>query len=265
MRAIVFASRSLIRQPGRTALAILGIAAVGALLFDMLLLSRGLVVSFRDLLDSIGFDVRVTATDSPLPGGIRLKNATAAAAAVARIPGVAEAVPMRTANADLLLLSGRSIGFGLTAMDAGRRRPWTIVEGQDLSRGDSQAIVLNETLLASAGLPLGSTVAVRMTCDAGRAAASPQNFRVIGVAQFPFDDEAQNTAVTTGQALREACGDDEDEADMLLVASTGGASAAVAAIKAARPDLFPVTNEQIVARMQTQGFTYFRQISTVST
>ena len=36
-----------------------------------LLLSRGLVVSFRDLLDSVGFDVRVTATDSPLPGGIR--------------------------------------------------------------------------------------------------------------------------------------------------------------------------------------------------
>src|SRR4051812_9589220 len=181
MRAIVFASRSLIRQPGRTALAILGIAAVGALLFDMLLLSRGLVVSFRDLLDSIGFDVRVTATDSPLPGGIRMNNATAAAAAVAKIPGVAEAVPMRTANADLLLPSGRSIGFGLTAMEPGTRRPWTIVQGHDLSRGDGQAvIVLNETLIASAGLPIGSTVAVRTTCDAGRAAASPQNFTIIG-------------------------------------------------------------------------------------
>ena len=73
MRALVFATRSLIRQPGRTALGIIGIAAVGALLFDMLLLSRGLVVSFRDLLDSIGFDVRVTATDSPLPAGVRMR------------------------------------------------------------------------------------------------------------------------------------------------------------------------------------------------
>ena len=67
----------------------------------------------------------------------------------------------------------------------------------------------------------------------------------------------------TRTALREACGDDKDEADMLMVASSGGAGAAVAAIRAARPDLVPVTNEQIVARMQTQGFTYFRQISAV--
>ena len=85
MRALIFAVRSLVRQPGRTALGIIGIAAVGALLFDMLLLSRGLVVSFRDLLDSVGFDVRVTATDSPLPGGIRLTNATGAAAQIARL------------------------------------------------------------------------------------------------------------------------------------------------------------------------------------
>ena len=44
MKALAFAARSLSRQPGRAALGILGIAAVGALLFDMLLLSRGLVV-----------------------------------------------------------------------------------------------------------------------------------------------------------------------------------------------------------------------------
>ena len=43
----------------------LGIAAVGALLFDMLLLSRGLLVSFRELLDAAGFDVRVTAGELP--------------------------------------------------------------------------------------------------------------------------------------------------------------------------------------------------------
>ena len=52
---------------------------------------------------------------------------------------------------------------------------------------------------------------------------------------------------------------------MLMVASLRGDGDAVAAIHAARPDLFPVTNQQIVARMQSQGFTYFRQISTVLT
>ena len=42
------------RAPARraSALGILGIAAAGALMFDMLLLSRGLLVSVRELLDA---------------------------------------------------------------------------------------------------------------------------------------------------------------------------------------------------------------------
>jgi putative ABC transport system permease protein len=264
MRTIAFAARSLARQPGRTGLGILGIAAVGALLFDMLLLSRGLVVSFRDLLDSIGFDVRVTATDSPLPGG-RLDDAGAAAAQVAALPGVAEAVAMRTGTGEVVLASRRLLPFSLTAIDPGRRRPWTIISGSDLRAvaGGSPGLVVNQTLMDGIGLPLGSEVRVRASCDAGRAAPTPRPFTIVGVAQFPFDDEAQSTAVLTRAALREMCGDEHDRADMILVASSNGSAAALAAIRRARPDLYAFTNEQIVARMQAQGFTYFRQISTV--
>lgn len=264
MRAIRFAARSLVRQPGRTSLGILGIAAVGALLFDMLLLSRGLVVSFGDLLDRIGFDVRVTATDSPLPGGIRMKGASAAAAAVAALPSVAEAVPMRTASGDVMLSDRRVLGFTLTGMDPGTRRPWTIISGRDLDAAVSPpTIVVNQALMDRVGQPLGTDISVRVSCDANRAAPVARPFRLGGVAQFPFDDEAQSTGVMTRAALRDACGDERDEADMLMVASSGGAAAAVSAIRGERPDLFPVTNEQIVAQMQSQGFTYFRQISTV--
>ena len=41
MRALPFAWRSLVRQPARATLGIIGVAAVGALLFDMLMLSAG--------------------------------------------------------------------------------------------------------------------------------------------------------------------------------------------------------------------------------
>ncbi len=54
MNALSFALRSLLRQRARSGLGILGVAAVGALLFDMLLLSQGLLVSMRDLLDRTG-------------------------------------------------------------------------------------------------------------------------------------------------------------------------------------------------------------------
>jgi putative ABC transport system permease protein len=264
MRTLAFATRSLVRQPGRTALGIIGIAAVGALLFDMLLLSRGLVVSFRDLLDSVGFDVRVMASDSPVPGG-RLEHAGAIAARVADLPGVDEAVPMQTATGEVVL-GRRSVPFSLTGIDAVRRHPWTLIRGDDLSqaRGTSAPpLIANQTLLDAIGLPLGSEIRVRVSCESGRAAQTPRPFTVVGVAQFPFDDEDQSTAVMTRAALRQACGGDGDAADMVLIASSGGAAAAVSAIRRAYPELYVFTNEQIVARMQAQGFTYFRQISTV--
>lgn len=86
---------------------------------------------------------------------------------------------------------------------------------------------------------IGSEASLRTGCDSNRAALAPRTFRIVGVAQFPFDDEAQHTAVMTRTALRDACGEDRDEADMLMVASSGGAAAAVAAIRSARPDFAP--------------------------
>jgi putative ABC transport system permease protein len=263
MKTVQFALRSLIRQPGRTSLGILGVAAVGALLFDMLLLSRGLVVSFRDLLDSLGFDVRVTATDSPIPGGVRLKEATAAARDLAALPQVAEAVPMRTADAEAVTSGRQSVGFGVTGIDLTSRQPWTLMEGAGLATSNPPSLVVNQTLRDRIGLPVGSGLLVRVTCDRGVAAPVPRLFRITGVAQFPFDDETQASGVMVRSALRSACAEQGDEADMLLVASRAGASAAVAAIRAARPDLVPITNEQIVQRMQARDFTYFRQISSV--
>ena len=59
MSAWGLAWRTIARNPARAALAVSGVAVIGALLFTMLMLSRGLLVSFRELLDTAGFDVRV--------------------------------------------------------------------------------------------------------------------------------------------------------------------------------------------------------------
>ena len=52
---------------------------------------------------------------------------------------------------------------------------------------------------------------------------------------------------------------------MILATSAGSPDAAAAAIDAARPDLRAVTNEEMLGRLQQNGFTYFRQISSVLT
>ena len=270
MNAFAFAARSLVRQPGRSALGILGIAAVGALLFDMLLLSRGLVVSFRDLLDRDGFDIRVTATDAGPIGGPRLAHAAPIAAEVAALPEVADAVPILMSDAEAARPGERPVAISLLGIDPrSGRRPWTISSGRDLedlaARGPGELLV-NQTLAASLNATVGDDVSIRVRCGPGRAPLAPSVFRIVGVAEFPFDDAVQLSGVVRRGRMTDACDTDgRDEADMILVSSRqgGGPDAAVSAIRRRRPDVYAATNEQIVARLAVSRFTYFRQISTV--
>jgi putative ABC transport system permease protein len=270
MKPLAFAARSLFRQPGRAALGILGIAAVGALLFDMLLLSRGLVVSFRDLLDNVGFDVRVLASDAVVIGGPRISSAAAVAGDLAALPEVAEAMSLRMAEGDAAGPDGQDITVSITGVDLGRRRPWTLVSGQDLEAatvGDAApSVLITEELANTLNKQAGDELALRVICGTDRAALPLATFRVAGLADFPFDSGDQFSAATSRGNLARACGDEADDAaDMLLVASREGygADAAVAAIRRRHGELHPATNEQIVARMRDTGFTYFQQISAV--
>ena len=270
---LAFAWRSLVRQPARATLGILGVAAVGALLLDMLLLSQGLVTSMQDLLDSTGFDIRVGATD-PVPGGPDIADGTAAAAQIASLPSVRTAIAVRTEEADIELRAGKSTRSTFVGVSGERSHPWTILRGTDLpaprrglgDAGTIHELVLNEHAAQAIGVEPGATVVVRADCAGGAEAAPAVPFRVSGIAEFPFDAPNQSGAGTTIDSLAEACGTPgARNADLLMVASTGDPDTAAAAIDSLRPDLRAFTNNQAVGQLQQRGFTYFRQISTVLT
>lgn len=268
MNALAFAWRSLVRQPARAALGIVGVAAVAALLFDMLLLSRGLVLSMQDLLDRGGFNVRVTATQSMPRSGPRIRHASQTAAALAALPEVDEAVPLRLGEAEVESDGIGPLFVSFFGADTSRRRPWTVVEGRDLegSGAPTGEMLLNRSLADSLRLQPGEAVTLRASCGAGTSVLPSVTLQVAGIAEFPFDDPTQMSAATTLSDAVRACGDEgPDEADLVLVASSEGADAenARAAIHRLRPDLYALTNEEVVARLQQAEFSYFRQISTV--
>ena len=66
MTALALAWKTAARYRARAVLAVAGVATIGALNFDMLLLSRGLLRSFEDLINSTGYDVRIVG-NSGLP------------------------------------------------------------------------------------------------------------------------------------------------------------------------------------------------------
>jgi len=271
MNAIGFAWRSLVRQPARATLGILGVAAVGALLFDMLLLSRGLIVSMQDLLDRGGWDVRVSAGE--LPGsGLRIPNAIDIAEGISRLPSAQAALVLRTASAQIDRGSDQVIrasfqGVALRSTDQGGSRlraPWTILRGRD-AEGPNE-VVIDEKIATEAGLEPGGEITMRASCVADLEALPATRLKVAGVAEFPFQTTNESTTGGTFDALKAACGGNVgDEADMILVTSKGDADGTAAAIRKQYPEIRAATNSEVVGRLQQTGFTYFRQISTVLT
>ena len=271
MNAIGFAWRSLVRQPARAALGILGVAAVGALLFDMLLLSRGLIVSMQDLLDRGGWDVRVSAGE--LPGsGLRISDAVDAAEAISKLPSVQAALVMRAATARIDRASGQPLrasfqGVTMRSADpAGSRlrAPWTILRGRDAEGSDE--VVIDEKIASESRLEPGGEITMRASCVGDLEALPATRLKVVGIAEFPFQTTNETTTGGTLDALKAACGGNVGtEADLILVTSTGDADGTAAAIRTLRPEVRAATNTEVVGRLQQTGFTYFRQISSVLT
>ncbi|MEQ1757022.1 MAG: FtsX-like permease family protein [Vicinamibacterales bacterium] len=263
--ALGFAWRSLRRQPARATLGILGVAAVGALLFDMLMLSNGLVLSMRDVLDRAGFDLRVTATDA-LPGqGPRLPRGVDTAQTLAALPAVRSAIALRFASATLDQSNGESLDASLQGIGGTGIRPWTLLTGRDVN-GRGEALI-NESTARTLNLKPGSMLPLHPTCG-GASALPVATVVVVGVATFPFDSLSSATIVTSMETLGQICGNvDVADADLIMVASSesAGSQTAAEAIRNAVPELQVLTNAQLVGRLERGGFSYFRQISTVLT
>jgi putative ABC transport system permease protein len=262
MTVLPFAWRSLVRQPARATLGIIGVAAVGALLFDMLMLSEGLIVSMRDLLDRTGYDVRVTTTAELPRTAPRMERAAAAVAAIEQLPEVRAALAIRFVDATIDGRDDASLTVALQGV-SGTPRPWSVLRGRDV--GDSE-IVVNDSLARAMHVESGAMVTLRPSCESDTQALPPVRLRVAGVATFPFELTAEHTAGGTLATLDTACGaGDADRADMILVRSAGNPDTAAASIRRLRPDLSAATNQEMLGRIEQGGFTYFRQISTVLT
>ena len=261
MSPLAFAWRSLSRQPARALLGLTGMAVVGALLFDMLLLSRGLLVSFRDLLESTGFDVRATATEA-LPGlGPAVTEASAAVAALRALPEVADVVPVRFGGATVDSGDGRTSEVAVIGTEGRRRGEWRLVRGDDLAgdAGGGLSMVVNRAFARELRLEPGSLVRLTSTLP-------PSEFRVTGIVEFPFESASERMAGVTLAGFAAAFpAEARDEADLLLVASRpeGGTDAAVAAIRRARPDLHTFSIGEVLDRLRQAEFSYFRQVSFV--
>ena len=271
MTAWGLAWRTITRSPARSVLAVSGVTVIGALLFNMLLLSRGLLVSFSDLLDSAGFDIRVVAAEGSMVHRPPIAGAANLAAAITRLPDVRRVTLIRTETAQLVdpARGGTNVRVSLIGTtDIASDGTWTILKGSSLPSTDSgrePPLVIGTRLAAALHLEPGSTVQLRVF-NPGSASALPLvTARVAGIGAFAFESADDDTVATTMEGLAAARGTAPDGvAEMVLVASQPGAAvSAAAAIARLRPDLHVFSNDQVLEQFNQNAFSYFRQISTV--
>lgn len=263
--------RTVARNPTRAVLAVAGVAVIGALLFDMLLLSRGLMISFRDLLDSTGIDVRVMARAGSMIHREPITNATALARAIEALPSVSQVTLLLsgTAEAQRTDAPDRSAVDLMAVSDGGVRQGWHLISGTDLPADgatNEPPLIVSSALASTLHLEPGSHLSLRTSSSGGPSALPPIVGRVVGVGEFVFGSAEDRAVVTTRRGFATLYGKAEDDtAEIVLVGSRAGAGPAAAArdIAALRPDLRVMTNEQVLDQFNENAFSYFRQISTV--
>ena len=268
MSALHLAWRTVRRYRAQTILAIAGVAVIGALLFDMLLLSRGLLLSFADLLERAGYDVRIVGG-----GGMALRmpipDSAAIAGLVRRLPEAERVALVRILPARLAARDGKpSASVALIGVSGAAAGVWTIVRGVDLDRaaGEACPMIVGRSLAARLGVGPGDQVRINAE-QAGVTSALPaMTCRIVGLGQFAFGGAGDESVATTFDALHRASGEDRaGDADLILAASRpdAGSAALVSAIQRARPGLAVYSNDEVVEQFNRNGFAYFRQISLV--
>jgi putative ABC transport system permease protein len=269
MTAWGLAWRTIARSPARSVLAVAGVTVIGALLFNMLLLSRGLLVSFRDLLDTAGYDIRVIAAEGSMAHRAPIADATALAEAIARLPDVQSIAMIRT-DIGQVSPAGEPATWTpieLIGMTDSKGGGWTIVNGSPLPAASSgePPVVVNTALASKLHLEPGSRLRLRLSSTGSATALPLVQVRVVGVGGFAFEASGDLNVATTMEGFAVAHGRPADrQAEMILVESRPGAAAsALAAISGLRPDVRPLSNDQVMAQFNENAFSYFRQISTV--
>ena len=262
------AKASLIRHRARTALAIVGVAVASAMLLDMVMLATGMRESFRELLLSRGFELRLAPkgtlpfdTDATIAGVDAITATLRANPDIRDIsPVLGAAIHVPTGDGDV---SGSAIGI-----DPSVQGDYELVSGRDLTRPD--AIVVNEYLLRRLGAHIGDTLNVALGYDPQTRAYSGQRRLVLsGVARFIYGANDQGGAalrretletmgassVTSGRVLR-------DRASLFMVKVRDGADPEQVRnwIEARVPTVTAISIATAIAEVD-ERLSYFRQLA----
>ena len=243
-------------------LAVLGVAVATAMLLDMVMLATGMRESFRELLLSQGFDIRLAPkgtlpfdTDATIPG-------VGAIMSVLRTnPDIREISPVLGGSIHIQV-GARDVSSAVLGVDPTVQGDYEFLSGRDITAPD--AIVANDYLLNKLGARFGDTLTVAAGYDPQTRTYSGQRKLVLtGRARFIYGATEQSAAAVRRETL-EALGGGarRDRASLFMVRVRKGANpdSVRSWIFTQIPTVSVISVATAIAEVD-QRLSYFRQLA----
>ena len=197
---------SLVRHRARTALAIVGVAVSAAMLLDMVMLASGMRESFRGLLLSQGFQLRISPKGTlPFDTEAMIRSADSLVAIIRARSSVAAVSPVLGGQLHFPLATATLTAAAL-GIDPAVQGDYELVAGRHPAAPDE--IVMNDALLHAIGRSVGDTVNAASGYDPQlRALSGERVLRVVGRVRFIYlalDQRAAALPIGTLRAMNGA-------------------------------------------------------------
>jgi putative ABC transport system permease protein len=243
---------------------VLGVAIAAAMLLDMVMLATGMRESFRRLLMSRGFELRLAPkgtlpfdTDATIPG-------VAAITSIMRSnPDIREISPVLGASIHIPV-ANRDVSGSVLGIDPSVQGDYELLSGRDPTTAD--AIVMNDYLLQQLGARVGDTVKVATGYDPQTRTYSGQQTLVItGRVRFIYGANEQSSAATRRETLESMRGGNmRDRASLFMVRVREGADAERVRdwIESQIPNVTAISIATAIAQVDAR-LSYFRQLAVI--
>ena len=263
MRAAL-AQASLIRHRSRTLLAVLGVAIAAAMLLDMVLLATGMRESFRELLLSRGFELRLAPKGTlPFDTDATIAGVGAITEILRKNQDIREISPVMGGSIHVPVGSSYVSGSVL-GIDPSVQGDYQLLSGRDPTTGND--IVVNDYLLGRLGARVGDTINVATGYDPQTRTYSGQRKLVItGRVKFIYGAAEQSSSAMRRETL-ESMSDASrrDRASLFMVKVRKGADAERVRdwIEAQLPNVTAISIATAIAQVDAR-LSYFRQLALI--
>jgi putative ABC transport system permease protein len=258
------AQASLIRHRSRTVLAVLGVAIAAAMLLDMVMLATGMRESFRQLLLSRGFELRLAPKGTlPFDTDATIAGVAAITEILRRNPDIREISPVLGASIHMQA-GNRNVSGSTLGIDPRVQGDYELLSGRDPTTAD--AIVVNDILLRQLGTRVGDTVSVATGYDPQTRTYSGQRRLVItGRVSFIYGASKQSAAAMRRETLEAMSGENSrDRASLFMVRVRKGADAERVRdwIETQLPNVTAISIATAIAQVD-ERLSYFRQLALI--